>query len=156
MGRWLFMCKTCFLFGHADAPQSILPVLEKEIEHYYLEYGITHFYVGNRGSFDGLAARAVRNAKQRHPDIGLYLLLAYHPAERTVDLRGGFDNAYYPPIEGTPRPFAIVKANQYMADAADGIICFVTHIGNTRNLLEYTQRRRRKESIPITNLAEKE
>jgi len=150
------VCKSCFLFGRADTPQSALPALEKEIEHYYLKYGITQFYVGNRGSFDGLAARAVRNAKQRHPDIELYLLLAYHPAERTVDLWGGFDNAYYPPIEGTPRPFAIVKSNQYMADVADSIICFVKHFGNTRNLLEYVQRRHRKEPIPITNLAEKE
>lgn len=146
--------KSCFMFGHSDCPDSILPKIEQAIEYYYSQHGITDYYIGNRGSFDSLAARAVRNAKQRHPDIRMYLLLAYHPAERPVDLWGGFDNSYYPPIEGTPRPFAIVKANQHMVDVADGIICFVKHFGNTRNLLDYTQRRQQKDPIPITNLAD--
>ena len=146
--------KICFMFGHADTPQTILPALEAEIENYYSNYGIKHFYIGNRGSFDSLAAKAVRNAKQQHSDIRMFLLLAYHPAERAVDLWGGFDNSYYPPIEKIPRPFAIVKANQHMADVADGIICFVKHPGNTRNLLEYAQKRQQKDPIPITNLAD--
>ncbi len=148
------MYKSCFMFGHADTPQSVLPELERAIESHYSNYGIQSFYVGNRGNFDSLAAKAVRNVKQRHPDTRLYLVLAYHPAEREPDLYGGYDNSYYPPIEGTPRPYAIVKANQYMVDTSDSIICFVRHLGNTRNLLEYAQRRKAKDSIPIENLAE--
>lgn len=147
------MRKSCFLFGHADCPNSIMPKIEEAIERYYFKYGVTDFYVGSRGQFDGLAAAAVNRAKQRHTDIRLYLILAYHPAERAVDMWDGFDGSYYPPLENTPRQYAIVKANQYMADTSEFIICYVRHIGNTRNLLEYAQKRKKK-GVCIENVAE--
>ena len=145
--------KSCFMFGHSDCPDSMLPRIEQSIEHYYSQYGITDFYIGNRGRFDSLAATAVRNAKQRHPDIRMYLLLAYHPSERPVDLWGGFDGSFYPPLENTPRQYTIVKANRYMVDTTDFLICYVKHFGNTRNLLEYAQRRK-KDGVHIENVAE--
>lgn len=141
------------MFGHADCPDSIMPRIEAAIEAQYTLHGINSFYVGNRGRFDGLAASAAKRVKQRYPDLKLYLLLAYHPGERAVDLTEEFDNSYYPPLEGTPRQYAIVKANRHMVDTADSIICYVKHIGNTRNLLEYAQRRQKKEGIIIENVA---
>lgn len=146
--------KSCFMFGHANCPDSIMPKIEAAIEMQYSLQGIRIFYVGNRGRFDSLAKSAAKRIKQRHPDVKLYLLLAYHPGERAVDLTDGFDNSYYPPIEGTPRQYAIVKANRHMVDTADSIICYVKHIGNTRNLLEYAQRRQKKVGIIIENVAE--
>lgn len=146
--------KSCFMFGHADCPDNIIPRIEAAIEDQYINNGITVFYVGNRGRFDSIAAVACKLVKQRHPEIRLYLLLTYHPGERAVDLIDGFDNSYYPPLEGTPRQYAIVKANRYMVDTADSIICYVKHIGNTRNLLEYAQRRQKKDGINIENVAE--
>lgn len=146
--------KSCFMFGHGDCPDNVMPLIEAAIEHHYAKHGITLFYVGNRGRFDGLAATAVKRAKQRHPDIQLYLLLAYHPGERAVNLTDGFDNSYYPPLEKVPRRYAIVRANKYMIDTADSIICYVKHIGNTRNLLAYAQRRQQKEMFIIENVAD--
>lgn len=143
--------KSCFMFGHSDCPNGILPLIEAAIERVYAKYGVTDFYVGNRGAFDFMATTAVKRAKLRHRDIHLYLLLAYHPAERTVDLTCGFDGSYYPPIEKTPRPYAIIKANQHMIDTSDFIICFAQHIGNARNLLEYAQK---KAGVLIENVAE--
>lgn len=145
--------KSCFMFGHADCPDSMLPRIEQAIDYYYSQHGVTDFYIGNRGRFDCLAATAVRKAKQRHTDIRMYLLLAYHPSERPVDLWGGFDGSFYPPLENTPRQFTIVKANQYMVDTTDFLICYVKHFGNTRNLLEYAKRRKR-EGVHIENVAE--
>ena len=146
--------KACFMFGHGTAPYSILPKIEQAIEDHYTKYGVTDFYVGSRGQFDSMAATAAKQVKQRHPDIRLFLVLAYHPAERPVDLTGGFDNSFYPPLENVPRPYAIVKANQYMVDTADTMICYVKHPGNTRNLIEYAQRRQKREKIIIENVAE--
>ena len=146
--------KACFMFGHGTAPYSILPKIEQAIEDHYTKYDVTAFYVGSRGQFDSMAATAVKQAKQRHPDIRLFLVLAYHPAERPVDLTGGFDNSFYPPLENVPRPYAIVRANQYMVDTADTMICYVKHPGNTRNLIEYAQRRQRKDGVIIENMAE--
>ena len=134
--------KTCFLFGHADCPEDMLPKIEDAIENCYTK-GVTDFYVGNRGNFDRLAATAVKNVKGRHSDVRLYLLLAYHPAERPVALWDGCDGSYYPPLENVPRPFAIVRANRYMVDHSDALICYVRHIGNTKNLLEYAQKRKK-------------
>lgn len=141
--------KSCFMFGHADCPDSMLPKIEEAIVNCYSN-GVTAFYVGSRGRFDRLAATAVKRVKQQYSNIRLYLLLAYHPAERPVDPWDGFDGSYYPPFENVPRPFAIVRCNQYMVDNSDYLICYVKHVGNTRNLLEYAQKR--KECSNIENV----
>ncbi|MBE6981643.1 MAG: hypothetical protein E7437_04900 [Ruminococcaceae bacterium] len=145
--------KSCFMFGHADTPYSILPQIEAAVEMQYSQYGIRHFYVGSRGSFDALAATAVKRAKTRHPDIYLYLLLAYHPADRPVTLTDGFDGSYYPPLESVPRSYSIVRANRHMTQNTDSIICYVKHVGNSRNLLEYAQKQQAKRKLIIENLA---
>lgn len=142
------------MFGHADCPDTIIPRIEEAIEKQYTANRITAFYVGNRGRFDRLAATAAKRARRRHPDIRLYLLLAYHPGEKAVNLTEGFDNSFYPPLEQTPRKYAIVTANKYMIDTVDSVICYVKHIGNTEKLLAYARRRQNREGIFIENVAE--
>jgi hypothetical protein len=142
------------MFGHTDCPDNIISKIEVAIVEQHLRQGVDIFYVGNRGRFDSLAATAMNRVKQFHPNLKLYLVLAYHPEGRVVDLSDRFDNSYYPPLENVPRKYAIVRANRYMVDTADSIICYVKHIGNTRNLLEYAQRRQKKEGIIIENVAE--
>lgn len=146
--------KSCFMFGHADTPDDILPILERTVEELYIKYKIQLFYVGNRGNFDRLAALAAKRVKQRYPDLQLFLLLAYHPSDRTIDLTYGFDGSYYPPLESVPKRYAIIKANNYMAGRVDAIICYVNHFGNTRNLLERVMRRKLREEIIVVNLSE--
>ena len=146
--------RVCFLFGHATTPYDALPAIEAAAERQYIEHGIRTYVVGNRGDFDRYAATAIKHMKKKYADISLLLLLAYHPGERLVTLTDGFDNSYYPPLENVPRRYAIVRANKYMVDTADAIICYVNHVGNTRKLLEYAQKRHRKEGIPIENVAE--
>lgn len=146
--------KVCFLFGHATTPYEAIVSIEAAAERHYQKHGIRTFIVGNRGSFDGYAATAIKALKQRHNDVSLLLLLAYHPGERAVDLSDGFDNSYYPPLENVPKQYAIVRANKHMVDTADSIICYVKHIGNTRNLLAYAQRRQQKEIVIIENVAD--
>ncbi len=53
--------------------------------------------------------------------------------------------------EAVPRRYAIVKANQYMADRADSILCYALNFGNSRKLLDYA---RRRSKVPIENLAQ--
>ncbi len=141
----------CFMFGHSDCPEEILPHIQQAIEKSYTTLGCRIFYVGNRGQFDCLAAKAARQAKMRCPDLQLMLLLSYHPAERKVDTFG-FDGSYYPILVSTPRKYAIVEANRNMVRAADSVICFVKHPGNARSLLAYGQKNR---NLVVENLAEK-
>ena len=87
--------KSCFLFGHSDCPQDMLSKIIAAIEDLYINYGIRLFYVGNRGSFDRLTASALRQCKRQYPEIELYLLIAYHPAEREIILPENFDGSFY-------------------------------------------------------------
>lgn len=118
--------KSCFLFGHSDAPQVIQSAIEAAVERQYLNHGIRQYYVGAYGSFDRMAASALKTVKKRYRDMSLYLLLPYHPAERPVETPEGFD----------------------------GTFCYVHHIGNSRTLLEYAQHRAKKGALFLENLAE--
>ena len=57
--------KVCFFIGHRDTPEHVYPALEQAVEQ-LITQGVTEFYVGNHGSFDRMAARAVIAAKQHH------------------------------------------------------------------------------------------
>lgn len=136
--------KRCFLIGHHDAPESIYPTLQRATERHITELGVTEFIVGHYGYFDRLAARALVAAKQSHPEISLWLLLPYHPAEQKVEVPEGFDGSFYPEgMEKVPRRLAIVKANRYVVNHVDFIIAYVNHwASNTQKLLRYASTKR--------------
>lgn len=148
--------KCCFFIGHREADERLLPRLELEIEQLITKEYVRYFYVGGYGGFDGVAASAVKKTKRQHPDITLMLVLPYHPAERPIEKPPGYDGTYYPEgLEKTPRPFAIVKANQLMVDSCDWLVSYVRHgASNSRKLLEYAQCREKKGLIRIINIAE--
>ena len=54
------MGKVCFLFGHRDASDWLLPELEQAVERQYTCYGIRNFIVGGYGNFNRLAGMAVK------------------------------------------------------------------------------------------------
>ncbi len=146
--------KSCFFIGHREAMAELLPALNRTIEKHILEYSVTEFIVGNYGGFDHLAASAVIEAKQHHPEITLTLLIPYHPAERPIHAPAGFDGIFYPPgMEKVPRRYAIVKANQYMVDHVDYLIAYAWHpASNARELLEYAKKREVEGNITVTTL----
>ena len=150
--------KSCFFIGHRDADERLLPRLELVVDRLIQEDGVRYFYVGGYGGFDRLAAAAVRRMKQKYPDITLMLVLPYHPAERPTEAPEGFDRTYHPDgLESTPKRYAIVRTNKIMVDACDWLVCYVRHgAGNSRKLLEYTQRRAARGLIQIENIGENE
>ena len=148
--------KCCFFIGHREADERLLPRLELEIDRLIRSENVRYFYVGGYGGFDQIAVTAVKRAKKKYPDVTLMLVLPYHPAECPIEKSPGYDGTYYPDgLEKTPRPFAIVKANRIMVDTCDWLVCYVRHgASNSRNLLEYAQRREKKGLIQIINIAE--
>lgn len=146
--------KSCFFIGHRDAPESIFPELYAQVTRHYDILGVKEFIVGNYGSFDRMAAKAVITLKKQHPEITLLLLLPYHPAIRPIAIPKGFDNTFYPPGQETVPPrFAIARANRYMLDHTDFLIAYVWHAAsNARDLLAYAKRREKKEPLTITVL----
>lgn len=147
--------KSCFFLGHRDAPDTVLAHLTVTLERLIVEESVGYFYVGQYGSFDRLAALAVKRLKQRYPFITLMLVLPYHPADRPIPTPPGFGGTYYPEgMEDVPKRYAIVRANKQMVKCCDWLIAYVRHpASNARNLLEYAQRREEKGLIHIENLA---
>ena len=102
---------TCFFIGHREAPETLMGELTAEVERLIIEYGVTDFVVGRYGRFDTLAAKCVKAAKKRRPEVTLTLLLPYHPYDRPTPTPPGFDGTFYPPgMETVPKRAAIIAA----------------------------------------------
>ena len=147
----------CFFIRHREAGDELLPALTAAVERHITEYSVTSFMVGRYGNFDKLAARVVIDAKKRHPEVTLTLLLPYHPFDRPIPVPVGFDGTFYPPgMETVPKRAAIIKANYYMADHSSHLIAYAWHpASNARDLVEYAQTREKKGKIHVENLAGK-
>ena len=143
--------KSCFFIGHASTSDEILPVLRSAIETEIVSNGINEFYVGYHGRFDALVTRALREAKQRHPQIRCYLVTAYHPGVTKLEIPPEFNGIYYPFERSVPARYALPKANRAMIDQCTTLIAAVYSPGRSRDVLEYAQRK----SIRIVNLSEK-
>ena len=142
----------CFFIGHREAPDALLDELTAEVERHITEYNVTEFVVGKYGRFDALAAKCVKAAKKRHPEVTLTLLLPYHPYDRPTPTPPGFDGTFYPPgMETVPKRAAIVRANRYMVEHSNYLIAYVWHsVSNARDLLEYARKLEKREQIKIT------
>lgn len=74
--------KSCFFIGHREASTELLPALAEAVEKHITEYGVTEFIVGNYGGFDRISARAVIEAKKRHPASNARNLVEYAEKSR--------------------------------------------------------------------------
>lgn len=146
--------KTCFFIGHRDAPEVVKKELAEEVERHIVEYGVTDFVVGGYGKFDAMAENAVLDAKKRRPEVALHRLLPYYRPDRPVELPEGYDGTLYPPgMERAPKRAAIVRANHYMVDHSDFLIAYVRHFGNSRDLVEYAEKREVRGLLRVTKLS---
>lgn len=71
----------CSFFGHRDSPWALYNKLVYEIET-LVQRGITDFIVGNHGSFDSMAVKALHELKEKNPSISFTVVLAYVPGEK--------------------------------------------------------------------------
>ena len=143
---------SCFFIGHREAPDVLIDKLSTEVERHITEYGVTDFVVGRYGRFDSLAAKCVKEAKKRHPEVTLTLLLPYHPYDRPTPTPPGFDGTFYPPgMETVPKRAAIVRANRYMMEHSDHMIAFVWHsASNAWDLVECAKKWMERGLIHVT------
>ena len=148
---------TCFFIGHSNTGAEVFPILVKTVKYHITEYGVTDFYVGHYGSFDSMAATAVKEAKKHHPKVRLTLVLPYHPAIRPIEKPDGYDSTYYPwEDEHIPKRIAIVKTNRRMVDTCNYLIAHAWHfLGGSGQIVEYARKREKRGLIHVENLAEK-
>ena len=114
----------CSFFGHHDCPISIKPKLLETIKK-QIEQGVTEFYIGNHGNFDGMALSCLRELKRSRAEIHYAVILAYLPTD---------PNAYLPEetifpegIETVPKRFAIDLRNRWIVNHTDIIISYIDH-----------------------------
>ena len=144
--------KSCFFMGNRHAPADIKGQLAETVEKHITVYGVNTFTVGHYGAFDSMAREVLRETKKRYEDITLYLLAPYALTQKT-DVPMDFDGTFFPEgLERVPLRYAIVQANRYMVQHSDFLISYCHHIGNTRNIVEYAQRREKKGWIKVTLL----
>ena len=149
------MNQSCFFIGHRDAGEELLPLLAETVERHIRQYNVTDFFVGHYGRFDAMASKTVKEAKKRHPEVTLTLLLPYHPYDKPIPVPAGFDGTFYPSgMERVPKRVAIVRANRWMVEHATHLIAYVCHpASNAKELLEYARRREQRGLLHVENLA---
>lgn len=111
------------------------------------------FYIGACGTFDGIARACCRKYKERHPSARVIFVTPYLD-EKYLKARDHlvreFDETIYPPIEKTPRRFAIIKRNEWMVKQADYVIAFVRFgWGGAARMLRYAM----AHHVPFLNLS---
>lgn len=147
---------TCFFIGHRDAPLSLQESLDKVVLHLIEQCNVTSFIVGYHGNFDRMATSAVSRAKHLYPEINALRLLAFHPSEQSIQIPASFDGTYYPiELSGTPRRFAIKKANQIVMKNCDYLVAYVCHDGgNSAELIRQASRLSQSGKLTAINLYE--
>lgn len=143
--------KTCFFIGSRHSSGDIREQLVEAIEKHIVEYGVTTFTVGRYGNFDSMVQCTLIETKKLHSEIEIYLLLPYALTQK-AETPQGFDGTLYPNgLEKVPFRLAIVQANRYMVQNSDYLIAH-PGIGNSRNIVEYAQRREKRGLIKVTLL----
>ena len=113
------MSKRCCFAGHSKIyhTDDIYDNLVNLIEKLIIEEDVSEFWVGNYGNFDGLSAKAVRNLKEKYPDIQLNLVIPYLTSninEYKELYYEKYDNILMADLpDQTPKKFQILKWNRY-------------------------------------------
>lgn len=101
--------------------------------------GADTFLLGGYGTFDSMAAMAVRELKFTYPHIRSSLVLAYLNRDYNAEL---YDDTIYPPLERVPLRHAISQRNRWMVDTADVVVSYVIHsYGGAATTLRYAERK---------------
>ena len=74
---------TCTFFGHRDAPNKIMPVLQAALVDLIENKHVDRFYVGNQGAFDCIVRSSLEELESEYPHIRYSVVLAYLPQKDT-------------------------------------------------------------------------
>ena len=119
--------RACCFLGHRVVTEDINDRLKEEIEKLITNENVTTFYVGHQGAFDGMVLTALKQMKDKYPQIVYSVVLAYLPtsADTLLDEK----NTLYPEgIESVPKRFVISWRNDWLINNSDYVICYITHI----------------------------
>ena len=96
--------RSCFFIGNRETSCEVMPALREAIEQHIVDYGVTEFFVGHYGGFDRLAAKAVPEAKKRHPTITLTKLIPLPSGGAACGPVSGLRRQFFPARYGKSPP----------------------------------------------------
>lgn len=111
--------------------------------------GVTEFWIGNYGGFDRCAASAIGEVKKTYAHIKLVLVLPYLTkavSDNKEEYYEKYDEIVIADMsEKTPARLRVIKANEYMVDNCDFLVCNVEHSwGGAAKTMEYAERKGRE------------
>lgn len=144
------MKKTCTFCGHSELYGKTSEIIDKlsVVVDNLIKEGFNSFFVGHYGAFDRIAASVCLNAKTKHNEIAVNLVLPYYKAKISREEKeeySSFDSVIVPSIENTPYKYRIIKANRYMVDRSDVVVAYVTStIGGAAKTLDYSYKKKKR------------
>ena len=139
-------------FGHSSINNySVLrETIEKIIREVIKKCDSISFYCGGYGAFDGLCAEVCRCIKSEYRNCELIFITPYITELQQQKMKElirtkQYDGCLYPSLENVPPRFAISKRNEWIANEADLIICYVNHsFGGAYKAVDFARRRKKK------------
>lgn len=123
--------------SHVNDAAELNVWLDKVLDLLIAE-GADRFYLGGYGDFDRMAAEAVMAKKEENQEIEMALVTAYLGRHADGEF---YDYMIYPTLKDVTQRSAIPKRNEWMVDAADVVVAYVTHEwGGAAKTLEYARR----------------
>jgi hypothetical protein len=119
--------RICTFIGHNDTPSSVYPLLLDAIESLYLRGEADTFYVGDKGAFDAMAARALAGLAVRHGGLDWHVVLSRMPRPGEALL---YPTLFPDGLERVPPRLAIVRRNMWMLSRAGTLIACAPYPGN--------------------------
>ncbi len=138
----------CTFFGHRDCPPEMEQPLEEAILR-LISQGVTTFYVGHQGHFDGMARRVLLRLKEAQPEIHCVTVLAY----LNTDVREYGETLYPEGLETVPQRFAVDFRNRFMLNHADFVVTYVKHsFGGAAKYAELARKMEEKGRLSVISL----
>lgn len=130
--------------GHADYIEK--PDDEKNMLHLFhslIGQSKVCFYLGGYGNFDKFALKCATKYKSLNLQaktifVTPYIDIGYKKLRNDKHL---YDEILYPNIENSPKKFAIVRRNEWMAQQSNYLISYVYHnFGGAYKTLQYAKK----------------
>ena len=152
--------RTCCFTGHRDIPRGEYEVIKRRTEEAVerlIEKGVVYFGAGGALGFDTLAAEVVLEAKKKHPEVKLILILPCIDQDR---LWGNEDKRIYANIKVQSDKIVYTsekytrgcmhKRNRHLVDNSAYCICYLTkNEGGTFYTVNYAK----DANLTIINVA---
>ena len=136
---------------------EVKEMVKKQLKNNCIKEASIVFYLGGYGEFDEICAEVCRELKRELDSVEVayvtpYLNESAQEKAKQMLMHGLYDSVVYPPIEHTPKRFAILARNEWMMSSADLVIAYVKReYGGAYKALQFAKRKK-KSVINISDL----